>query len=86
MKYFLIAAVALSLTACDTIRGFAIDRGDQVAGTVAVQYALYCKTDDRAVRQAWYDDFVKELKKIDSKLTPPKSFDCNNNGIPDLEE
>jgi len=86
MKYFLIAAVALTLSACNSLRDFAISEADRVADTYAAQYAAYCKIDDRAIRQAWYDEFVKELKNNDPNLPPPPSFDCNNNGIPDLEE
>lgn len=85
MKYFMIALTALTLSGCGLLKEQAEDAVPYVAPVAANQYEAYCRAVDLEIRRIFFDEFTLELDKINPDRVAPK-FDCNDNGIPDLDE
>lgn len=85
MKYLFVIAVAGLLSGCALFQDVTRDKAEDVAPYWADLYLTYCNIADIETRRAYYDEMQKELDEIAPGAVAPK-FDCNNNGIPDLDE
>jgi hypothetical protein len=84
-KVFIVTGLLVTLAGCSALTRAINLSSPYVGKAYAEQYAAYCAIADKGTRLKLRDEMQKALDDIGSGLVAPK-FDCNNNGIADIDE